>query len=314
MDIRSLERSVQSLFSSGLADSTKSSYSTAQKRYLSFCSQLNLSPLPLTEKTLCLQLRTISAYLSALRHLQISAGLQAPQTDSWPWLHYVTRGLKRSLGQANRTRLPITSSIMRQLQEIWSGPEAKFTDKLFWAIACTAFFGFFRLGELLPKSSGSAQPTLSLSDLSTDSHYSPSIFILNLKRSKTDPFGKGTKIYLRKSGNLLCPVQALVDFLLLRPNITGGLFIWENGSVVSKEQFISALRLTLVQVGLDSKLFAGHSFRIGAATSAASAGVPAHVIKHLGRWSSDAHLLYIRSDNDPQVTGIASILAESNSC
>ena len=138
-----------------------------------------------------------------------------------------------------------------------SGPEAKFTEKLFWA----------RLGELLPKSTGS-HPTLPLSDLSTDSHCSPSICILYLKRSKTDPFGKGIQIHFRKLGSLFCPVQALVDFLLLRLN---GLFIWENGSVVSKELFISALRLTLVQVGLDSKLFAGHSFRIGAATTAASA-------------------------------------------
>ena len=38
-----------------------------------------------------------------------------------------------------------------------------------------------------------------------------------------------------------------------------------------------------------------HSFRIGAATSAALAGVPDHVIKILGWWSSNCYLWYIRT-------------------
>ena len=39
----------------------------------------------------------------------------------------------------------------------------------------------------------------------------------------------------------------------------------------------------------------GHSFRIGAATAAVSRGVPNHLIKTLGCWSSDTSQLYIHT-------------------
>ncbi|KIJ30935.1 hypothetical protein M422DRAFT_186511, partial [Sphaerobolus stellatus SS14] len=39
----------------------------------------------------------------------------------------------------------------------------------------------------------------------------------------------------------------------------------------------------------------GHSFRIGGTTELLVAGVPPDVVKALGRWSSDAFLVYWRS-------------------
>lgn len=119
---------------------------------------------------------------------------------------------------------------------------------------------------------------------------------------------------LKKTGRLICPVQALVDYLLVRPNREGALFLQEDGSPFTKDQMIKAVRTALLQAGLSPDLFAGHSFRIGAATTAAAAGVPAHIIKFMGRWSSDAYLLYVRADTDPQVSGMASTLAECFSC
>lgn len=44
--------------------------------------------------------------------------------------------------------------------------------------------------------------------------------------------------------------------------------------------------------------YSGHSFRIGAASAAAAVGVPAYFIKMLGRWSSDAYHLYVRTPRE----------------
>ena len=54
----------------------------------------------------------------------------------------------------------------------------------------------------------------------------------------------------------------------------------------------------MTKAGLQAKDYAGHSFRIGAATTAGARGVPDSTIKILGRWESSAYLLYIRTPRD----------------
>ena len=44
--------------------------------------------------------------------------------------------------------------------------------------------------------------------------------------------------------------------------------------------------------------YSGHSFRIGAATTAASVVVEDSLIKTLGRWESSAYILYVRVPRD----------------
>ena len=143
-----------------------------------------------------------------------------------------------------------------------------------------SLFGFICLGELLPGKTGAPPPML-LADLSTDSHPDRSVFQLLVRRSKIDPFGKGVRVSLRDSGKNICPVIALADYLRIRPQSEGSLFLWEDGKPLLKEQFMIGVRKALAEAGRNPSLFAGHSFRIGA--HAAAAGVPTHVIKHLGR-------------------------------
>jgi hypothetical protein len=52
--------------------------------------------------------------------------------------------------------------------------------------------------------------------------------------------------------------------------------------------------VSLAKAGLKPEKYAGHSFRIGAATTAAACGVQVVTIKTLGRWKSEAYQLYIR--------------------
>ena len=58
--------------------------------------------------------------------------------------------------------------------------------------------------------------------------------------------------------------------------------------------FSQQFNLSFILAGCQSKYYKGHSFRIGAATSAVAAGIPEAQIILMGRWSSDAYKKYIR--------------------
>ena len=73
------------------------------------------------------------------------------------------------------------------------------------------------------------------------------------------------------------------------------MFVDKCSNPISRTVFLTWLEHVLLRVGLDPTVYSGHSFRIGAATSAAHAKVPDHMIKTLGRWSSDCYTRYIRT-------------------
>ena len=117
-------------------------------------------------------------------------------------------------------------------------------------------------------------PSICFSDLAVDSNSSPSVIKVHLRRSKTDPFGQGIAIFISRTDTILCPVTALLGYLAAWPPSTSmesPLFIWQDGSPLSRDQFVQRIRTALNSVGINSANYAGHSFRIGAATTAAQA-------------------------------------------
>ena len=80
-------------------------------------------------------------------------------------------------------------------------------------------------------------------------------------------------------------------------------FTYLNGLPLTREKVTAELRTLLPACGVTHPLeYASHSFRIGAATSAAIAGVPEHRIRHMGRWKSDSVLRYIRVDSGEELS------------
>ena len=53
--------------------------------------------------------------------------------------------------------------------------------------------------------------------------------------------------------------------------------------------------MTISGGGIDVSAYTGHSFWIGAATTAAACGLLESLIKTLGGWESSAYMLYIRT-------------------
>lgn len=252
-------------------------------------------------------------YISALRFFQIRAGLPDPAFSSFPRLTYILKGIHRSKPDHQRKhRLPITLHTLKQLHEVWSNPPLLFNNVMLWAACCLGFFGFLRAGEFTCTANSSTVYPLSPKDIAVDSHSSPQLLTVHLQFSKTDPFGAGCYIYLGRTNSIPCPVAAILSYLSLRPSIQGPLFIFQDGSPLTRASLVRHLRDALSQAGIDSSHYAGHSFRIGAATAAAQAGYSDSFIQTLGRWKSAAFISYIRTSTS-DLASVASTLVAGNS-
>ena len=70
---------------------------------------------------------------------------------------------------------------------------------------------------------------------------------------------------------------------------------------------MNLVRGVLEQAEINQSWYCGHSFRIGAATTAASRGGEDCIIETLGRWESLAYLQYVRIPRE-QLTGYSAVL------
>lgn len=89
--------------------------------------------------------------------------------------------------------------------------------------------------------------------------------------------------------------MAILAYLAVRSSASDPLFLHADGTPLTWPELISAVCLALTTTGMDLSRYTGHSFWIGAATSAALASLPDSFIQALGHWSSSSFLRYIRT-------------------
>lgn len=264
----------------------------------------NGSPLPASEWTLMtfaahlsqtIKAESIKVYLAGVRSLHLEHGLANPLSNCLR-LERVLRGIKRTQGGATRQRLPVTLEILERF--LLRLNLNKYEDALFWAACCTAFYGFLRSGEITTSSNKfDTRVHLALSDIKVDSKYNPNVMMVTIKCSKTDPFRKGHVLRIGVAKSQVCAVKAVVHYLHKRGGRNGPLFMHQNGLPLTRATLTTWLKEMALRVGLEGN-FSGHSFRIGAASTATSVGIPDHLIKTLGRWLSNAYQLYIRTPTE----------------
>ena len=262
LGVPGMAESVRRYFQAGIATSTQRLYNSGIRRFCSFCERFGIStPFPVTEFPVAyladegLSPQTVKSYVAAVRNAQLSLGLPDPrETSAFPILKRVQAGvshLRLQQGDSAHVRLPITAELLSRIRvalQTSSDPERP----LFWVICCTAFFGFFRLGELLLSSVSEFNDSLHLGwgDVAFDHPSLPTMATIHLKRSKTDQSGRGCHIIVGRTGTELCPISAVMSYVSTRGDRPGPFFINSASVPMTKARFILRLRAVLTEIGV----------------------------------------------------------------
>ena len=273
------------------------------ENFISFRNQFNLSQVwPVTQMHIIafISFLSVAGKAAASISSSISALSFVHKVNGWsdPTASFLISKLKegcRRLHPQSDRRLPLTPTLLERI--INSLPLlccSQFEGLLFRSAFLMAFFGFLRVSEFTCKSKNAiSDKVLALCDVSIDSN--GKMLNLRIRYSKTDQRGASTTLTLFDSDHqILSPVKALRDYLLVRPQIHGPLFVHFNGEPLLSFQFSRVLKESVKFIGLNPENFSSHSFRIGAATAAALGGLSEEEIKKLGRWKSSAYRSYIR--------------------
>lgn len=298
-----LDRNSSSYLSLSLSTNTLASYDTALRSFSIFCAQDRTVPFPLAERTLiryiCFLARrikysSIKIYLSGIRFHSLIRGYKA-DIDSMHKLYYVLRGIRRHHSQIylSLQKAPILRSDLSIFYDVVSFKLSHHNGSMLQTAMSFAFYGMLRVSEFTSLSRRSFDPasTLLISDVSLIG----TILFLRIKASKTDPFRQGTCIRLPQLHNTrTCPVSAYIRYsAFLSCNEERPFFTFHNGTFLTRRYLSHFIQSCFPNSNINT-----HSFRIGGASLAATAGLPDSAIQILGRWRSDAFLRYIRLSDD----------------
>jgi hypothetical protein len=152
-----------------------------------------------------------------------------------------------------------------------------------------------RLGKLLLTDQERAVLAIQLRHLRLEKGENGPYATVTLPTSKAHNPNIEAVLSVWADGSDTCPLAALQAFLkfrLAKEYASGSEILWciESGKAISKQWFLDGLAGFLPESGLT-----GHSFRAGSVTYLALKGYPKWIIQRLGRWSSDAFEVYIRT-------------------
>jgi integrase len=258
------------------AENTTRVYRTGWAQFSAWCDEHRVTPLPASAETVALYVAdlakgakpaTIYLRLAAISAAHRAAGHDSPTKEEA--VRLVRRGVRRTLGTAQRQVHPVTVPDLREMVKgLGTGPGGC-RDR---ALLLLGFAGALRRSELVG---------LDVADVVEGSDG----LIVRLRRSKTDQEGAGRNVGIPYGSNLAtCPVRSWRAWLEVSGITEGAAFrpVDRHGHIGPTRLSAPAVALVLkrhaARTGLDPAEVAGHSLRAGLATSAAAAGVPERVI------------------------------------
>jgi site-specific recombinase XerD len=300
-DIKALQEETLLNLQSSKATNTVRAYKSDFKDFCLFCAQNGFKALPSDPKIVSLYLTYLSTKdnkMSTLKRRLVSIGvihkLKGYYLDTkHPSIKENIMGIKRRKGSIQKGKKPILINDLKLIIDVIDQEKNEDIKKLRdRSIILIGFSGGFRRNEIV---------ALDFEDLDFVSEG----LKIDIKRSKTDQFGEGSKKALPYFDNSqYCPVVSLQKWIKISKINSGSLFRrFSKGSKLSEnrltDQTVALLIKTYLQLaGIDSKKYSGHSLRSGFATSAAESGAEERSIMTMtGHKSTEMVRRYIKEAN-----------------
>ncbi|KAF8210224.1 hypothetical protein K438DRAFT_1571045 [Mycena galopus ATCC 62051] len=288
------------------AESTVEKYSYGLEAFHKFCDKQlvhHVQRLPACKELLCgfaasrageIAGGTARGAIAAVKAWHIINGAQ---WHGGIQLRYTLKGVE-NLTPANSRRdqrPPVSKHMIDILEHDLDLSKPK--DAVIFATACCAFWGQIRLGEILSDTqskykAGRIPLVANLGMATTRAGSRP----LHLPWTKTKG-AKGDTSFLCKQDAPSDPIKATENHIAVNAlPADAPLFSYRNdrGNLIclSRKKFLARCNEIWSAHGIPS--FTGHSFRIGGTTELLLAGVNPDVVQAMGRWLSDAFLVYWR--------------------
>jgi len=300
-DIKALQEETLLNLQSSKATNTVRAYKSDFNDFGLFCAQNGFKSLPSEPKIVSLYLTYLStkdAKMSTLKRRLVSIGvihkLKGHYLDTkHPSIIENVMGIKRRKGSVQKGKKPILINNLKIIIDVIDQQNREEIKKLRdRSIILIGFSGGFRRNEIV---------SLDYDDLDFVSEGVK----INIKRSKTDQFGEGSKKALPYfDSSKYCPVVSLKKWIDKTNINSGSLFRrFSKGSRLTEKRLTDQTVALLIKeylqlAGIDSKNYSGHSLRSGFATSAAESGAEERSIMAMtGHKSTEMVRRYIKEAN-----------------
>ena len=300
-DIKALKEETLLNLQSSKATNTVRAYKSDFKDFGLFCAQNGFKALPSEPKIVSLYLTYLSTKdnkMSTLKRRLVSIGvihkLKGHYLDTkHPSIIENIMGIKRRKGSIQKGKKPILINDLKLIIDVIDQEKNEDIKKLRdRSIILIGFSGGFRRNEIV---------ALDYEDLDFVSEG----LKIDIRRSKTDQFGEGSKKALPYFDNSqYCPVLSIQKWIQISRIKSGPLFRrFTKGSNLSENRLTDQTVALLIKeylnlAGIDSKNYSGHSLRSGFATTAAEAGAEERTIMAMtGHKSTEMVRRYIKDAN-----------------
>jgi hypothetical protein len=301
---------------SALVPHTIKSYDSATRWYVRLCEVQRVIPFPLNIDNACMyltyicmfvQLDSAIKYLSGVRNSHTLLGFTDIQGNK-ELLRLCIRGLKRQYPvRARFSKEPITVMLLAEFKGFLD--LTQHFDRLFWAASTGAVYQFWRGSEFLVSPGIPKSNTLTKLDHTWLDPVEFTSSSTRLSFTKTEWWKEDVTTYAWANESVTSPTHAHRAYELGSPpraQRARWLYANSDGSPLTKAQMIKRTKELAVKCRRNPKRFIASSWRCGAATCAARAGLSDRLVKALGRWKGDSYMRYtFSSANELQMASDA---------